>query len=86
MGPPWRSRVRQNELLLTPNLRRYVAMHTMQEEDGQNAAQEESQSNGYLESGGRQPRRQKGGRSPRLVLAAVGGMLLPLITQIGHAH
>lgn len=64
----------------------YVAMHTMQEEDGQNAAQEESQSNGYLESGGRQPRRQKGGRNPRLVLAAVGGMLLPLITQIGHAH
>lgn len=64
----------------------YVAMHTMQEEDSQNAAQDESQSNGYLESGGRPSRRQKGGRNPRLVLAAVGGMLLPLITQIGHAH
>lgn len=64
----------------------YVAMHTMQEEDSQNAAQEESPSNGYLESGGRPSRRQKGGRNPRLVLAAVGGMLLPLITQIGHAH
>ena len=65
---------------------RYVAMHTMQEEDSQNAAQEEGQSNGYLESGVRPPRRQKKGRNPRLVLAAVGGMLLPLITQIGHAH
>ncbi|CAD6565705.1 MAG: hypothetical protein ASARMPREDX12_006730 [Alectoria sarmentosa] len=46
----------------------YVAMHTMQEEDSQNAGQEEIQSNGYLESGGRQSRRQKGGRSPRLVM------------------
>ncbi|MCJ1456505.1 hypothetical protein MMC28_006866 [Mycoblastus sanguinarius] len=64
----------------------YVAMHTMQEEDSPNAAQEESQSNGYLEAGSRQSRRPKEGRSPRLVLAAVGGMLLPLITQIGHAH
>ena len=61
-------------------------MHTMQEEDSQNAVQDESPSNGYLESGGRPSRRQKGGRNPRLVLAAVGGMLLPLITQIGHAH
>ena len=58
----------------------------MQEEDAQNAAQEESQNNSYLELGGRQGRRPKGGKSPRLVLAAVGGMLLPLITQIGHAH
>ncbi len=59
-------------------------MHTMQEEDGQNLAQDEGQSNGYLEAaGGRQSRRPKEGR---LVLAAVGGMLLPLVTQIGHAH
>lgn len=62
-------------------------MHTMQEEDSQNATQEENQSNGYLEAGsGRQSRRRKEGRSAKLVLAAVGGMLLPLITQIGHAH
>lgn len=71
---------------LTIESPRYVAMHTMQEEDSQTTAQEESQGNGYLESGGRPSRRQKGGRNPRLVLAAVGGMLLPLITQIGHAH
>ena len=72
--------------MLTTRNYRYVAMHTMQEEDSQNATQEEGQSNGYLESGGRPPRRQKKGRNPRLVLAAVGGMLLPLVTQIGHAH
>ena len=74
------------EHMLTKGSDRYVAMHTMQEEDSQNGGQEESPSNGYLDSGGRPPRRQKGGRNPRLVLAAVGGMLLPLITQIGHAH
>ncbi|KAL9125749.1 MAG: hypothetical protein Q9217_005096 [Psora testacea] len=66
----------------------YVAMHTMQEEDTSNGLQDESQSNGYLDAGsGRQSRRgQKASRNPGLVLASVGGMLLPLITQIGHAH
>ena len=58
----------------------------MQEEDSQSGGQDESQSNGYVESGGRPSRQAKGSRNPRLVLAAVGGMLLPLITQIGHAH
>ena len=29
---------------------------------------------------------RKGGKSLKLVMAAVGGMLLPLITQVGHAH
>ena len=61
-------------------------MHTMQEDDSQIMAQEESQSNGYLDGVGRQSRRPKEGKSARLVLAAVGGMLLPLLTQIGHAH
>ncbi|KAL9100099.1 MAG: hypothetical protein Q9163_004489 [Psora crenata] len=66
----------------------YVAMHTMQEEDASNALQDDGQSNGYLETGsGRQSRKnQKESKNPGLVLAAVGGMLLPLITQIGHAH
>ena len=73
--------------MLTPLLARYVAMHTMQEDEAQSAAQEESQGNGYVEaSGSRQSRRPKEGKSARLVLAAVGGMLLPLLTQIGHAH
>ncbi len=60
-------------------------MHTMQDEDKEST--EESQGNGYLDMGnGRQSRQAKGGKDARLVLAAVGGMLLPLITQIGHAH
>ena len=60
-------------------------MHTMQDEESQNMAQEESStSNGYLDS--RQTRKGKDSKSPKLVLAAVGGMLLPLLTQLGHAH
>ena len=63
-------------------------MHTMQEEDGkQSNVLEESGSNGYIDGGHLRERPQaSGGRSLKLVLAAVGGMLLPLITQIGHAH
>ena len=62
-------------------------MHTMQEDDNHMTAQEESQGNGYLDAGSsRQSRRPKEGKSPKLVFAAVGGMLLPLLTQIGHAH
>ena len=63
-------------------------MHTMQDDEASNSVQDDGQSNGYLEAGStRHSRRgQKENRSPRLVLAAVGGMLLPLITQIGHAH
>lgn len=67
---------------------RYVAMHTMQEGDGAHGAEhEESHGNGYLDiNHGRDAGRQKGGPSLQLVLAAVAGMLLPLLTQIGHAH
>ena len=63
-------------------------MHTMNEDDSPaSSTSEDGQSNGYLEAGGgRQPRKGKESKSPRLVVAAVGGMLLPLITQIGHAH
>ena len=62
-------------------------MHAMQEDDGNNSSHEENHSNGYLDgSHGRDPIRHKSGRSLRLVLAAVAGMLLPLVTQIGHAH
>ncbi|KAI4256124.1 MAG: hypothetical protein LQ352_002231 [Teloschistes flavicans] len=75
----------------------YVAMHTMQENDVSGVGPEEAMGgfgNGYLDgaAGGgglhRRDSRQGGkqGRSLRLVAAAVGGMLLPLITQIGHAH
>lgn len=69
-------------------------MHTMQEDDSTNSnssssisSHEESLGNGYLDgSHGREPARQHSGKSLKLVLAAVAGMLLPLLTQIGHAH
>lgn len=66
----------------------YVAMHTMQEVDSGSAVEEFSGfGNGYLDGGHRRdPRQAKEGRSSKLVFAAVAGMLLPLITQIGHAH
>lgn len=64
-------------------------MHTMQESDTSSPT-EEGFGNGYLEGGGHgRDMRQGGGarkRSLKLVAAAVGGMLLPLVTQIGHAH
>ena len=67
----------------------------MQEDDNintQSLAPDENQSNGYLDggmSGSRNQSRRPGGkegRSASLVFAAVGGMLLPLLTQVGHAH
>ena len=63
-------------------------MHTMNEEESNAPSSlDEAQGNGYLEAGTiRQPKRGQEKKNPRLVLAAVGGMLLPLITQIGHAH
>ncbi|KAI4090111.1 MAG: hypothetical protein LQ339_008424 [Xanthoria mediterranea] len=68
----------------------YVAMHTMQETDISGLVEETTGfGNGYLESGGghrRDSRQMKEGKSLRLVAAAVGGMLLPLITQVGHVH
>ena len=61
-------------------------MHTMQESDGHSGS-DESQSNGYLDvQHARDSMRQKPQKSPELVMAAVAGMLLPLVTQIGHAH
>ncbi|MCJ1305284.1 hypothetical protein MMC08_008098 [Hypocenomyce scalaris] len=64
----------------------YVAMHTMQEDDSGGHGHGETHGNGYIDGGMGRDARQKEGKSLRLVMAAVGGMLLPLITQIGHAH
>ena len=63
-------------------------MHTMQESHGdEGAGHEESHGNGYLDGNhGRDAGRQKPTQSLQLVMAAVAGMLLPLLTQIGHAH
>lgn len=63
-------------------------MHTMQEEDGkQSGAFEEMGSNGYIDGSHLRERQQvPEGKSLKLVVAAVGGMLIPLVTQVGHAH
>ncbi|KAM3068045.1 hypothetical protein ACMFMG_011093 [Clarireedia jacksonii] len=61
----------------------YVAMHAMQEDSGMHN-HEHSSSNGYLDGGSsarKQPKPQM-----RDTLAAVGGMLIPLLTQFGHDH
>jgi zinc transporter 9 len=59
---------------------RYVAMHAMQEDSGH----DHSTSNGYADGGSSQRKQPK--PQVRDTLAAVGGMLIPLLTQIGHHH
>lgn len=73
-------------------------MHTMQDADSPTPSSfdnayntlpsEEPPINGYLDGSlnGRETYRPNEGKSLRLVMAAVGGMLLPLLTQVGHAH
>jgi hypothetical protein len=60
---------------------RYVAMHAMQDD----APHEHSHpsSNGYADVSSQ---RKKEKPQMRDTLAAVGGMLIPLLTQIGHHH
>ena len=61
-------------------------MHTMQENDASNTGGE-AHGNGYLDvSHERGESRAEPQRDLKLVAAAVVGMLLPLVTQIGHAH
>jgi len=60
----------------------YVAMHAMQEDSHHEHSH--SSSNGYAESSSSQRNKQK--PQMRDTLAAVGGMLIPLLTQIGHHH
>jgi len=58
----------------------YVAMHAMQEDSGH----DHSTSNGYVDGNSSQRKQHK--PQMRDTLAAVGGMLIPLLTQIGHHH
>ncbi|KAH7416671.1 ZIP metal ion transporter-like protein [Cadophora sp. MPI-SDFR-AT-0126] len=58
----------------------YVAMHAMQEDTPEHS---HSPSNGYAEVNS-QRKQQK--PQMRDTLAAVGGMLIPLLTQLGHHH
>lgn len=59
---------------------RYVAMHAMQEDASHH---EHPSSNGYTDENGQKkaPKSQM-----RDTIAAVGGMLIPLLTQLGHHH
>ena len=74
-------------------------MHTMQDADSPSSSESNNynnlpssdditHTNGYLDGSlnGREAYREKEGKSLKLVMAAVGGMLLPLLTQVGHAH
>jgi hypothetical protein len=75
---PLRSRVN--------NLCRYVAMHAMQEDASHDHFSHSiSNSNGYAE-GGSGSQRKAPKPQMRDTLAAVGGMLIPLLTQLGHHH
>ena len=58
-------------------------MHTMQEDNTSSSGLEEALGNGYLDAREMQQKPQK---SLKLIMASVLGMLLPLVTQIGHAH
>ncbi|KAH8767072.1 ZIP metal ion transporter-like protein [Hyaloscypha sp. PMI_1271] len=60
----------------------YVAMHAMQEDSHHEHSH--SSSNGYAESPSLQRKKEK--PQMRDTLAAVGGMLIPLLTQVGHHH
>ncbi|XMA19739.1 hypothetical protein WAI453_012530 [Rhynchosporium graminicola] len=63
----------------------YVAMHAMQEESSSGVDNAPSGSNGYSEISTAQQRKPQ---KPQMrdTLAAVGGMLIPLLTQLGHHH
>ena len=63
----------------------YVAMHTMQDVEAGHGHHEEDEGVGYLPMGERERERQ--GRNVWDSAAAVAGMLLPLLTQVGgHGH
>lgn len=65
-------------IITTTDLGRYVAMHSMMEAT---SPQEEPVVNGYLDAPFGKPNMSKTD-----ILLVVFGMLLPLVTQIGHAH
>ena len=64
-------------------LHRYVAMHAMQE-DSATHNHDQPISNGYSDGSSSQRRPPK--PQMRDTIAAVGGMLIPIITQFGHHH
>ncbi|KAF4624791.1 hypothetical protein G7Y89_g13375 [Cudoniella acicularis] len=63
----------------------YVAMHAMQEDSSHSSHDSHSSTNGYADSSS-SSQRNKPKPQMRDTFAAVGGMLIPLLTQIGHHH
>jgi len=59
-------------------------MHAMQEDSSASHTHDHSGSNGYAENSSSQ--RNKPKPQMRDTFAAVGGMLIPLLTQIGGHH
>ncbi|PNS19453.1 Zinc transporter ZIP9-B [Sphaceloma murrayae] len=64
----------------------YVAMHTMQDGGHAHSAENGGTENGYADIYQQQTLKQAEGPTLIDTLATVGGMLLPLLTQFGHAH
>ena len=63
----------------------YVAMHTMQEGQHSHETTNGALENGYAESYAQQSPKNEG-LNLSDILMTVAGMLLPMLTQIGHAH
>lgn len=71
----------------------YVAMHTMQESGSGSHSHDESQTNGYVDvplddpyAAHAPPLAKPQGAAFIDIIVTVAGMLLPLLTQWGHAH
>jgi hypothetical protein len=62
---------------------RYVAMHAMQEDAALQGHEHQSSPNGYSDSNSA-PARKQSRAQMRDTIATVVGMLLPLLTQLGH--
>lgn len=77
----WRHLLVSNQTVYSfasANFARYVAMHSMTEATN---PQEEPIIHGYMDAPPGKPNMSKTD-----ILIVVFGMLLPLVTQIGHAH
>ena len=83
--PPFTSLILPLPFLLTRS-HRYVAMHSMQESASPHS---HDASNGYVDANMLDPvyaRDRKKGPSAAEIVVAVVGMLVPLVTQVGHHH
>ena len=61
-------------------------MHTMQDGGHDHAAQTNGEGNGYADIYQQQAAKEENGPTMVDALATVGGMLLPLLTQVNHSH